>query len=210
MKYKLSNKASLALLKQELGVEVKYPLIYKPKLKIDGNKEQVISVITEEDSKVIVPAIWGILPHLYEGSWRKFQKMKNTLHVTTDTIFNNVLSKEALQQRRCLIVVTGFYIYCLNGTKINDLLVEKETVKPFYLAGIYNVLKDGFITCAVINTEANVTLTTSNNLYDTMPLEIPRLLANTWLHKKTPLSEIRRILSTPYTTELKLNKATKV
>lgn len=210
MKYKLSNTASLNLLKKEFGVEAKYPLVYKTKLKIDGNKEQLVSVITNENPKQIMPAIWGILPQCYEGSWQKFQKMKNTLHITTDAVFNNVLSKEALLKRRCLIIVTGFYVHYLNGTKVDDFLVEKEASQPFCLAGVYNVLKDGFITCAVINTEINISLKAINNLYNVMPLQIPRLLMDTWLNKEASLSEIRRILATPYTAKLKVSKTTAV
>ena len=75
MKYKLSNIASRTLLRQELHTDVKYPLLYKPKLKIDGNKEQTVSIITMDEPTVVTPGIWGILPQNYEGSWKNFQKL---------------------------------------------------------------------------------------------------------------------------------------
>lgn len=206
MKYKLSNIASITLLRQELGIDVKYPAVYKPKLKIDGNKEQSLSIVTMDNPNELEFGIWGVLPHFYEGSWQKFQKIKNTLHVKSEAIFTNVLYREALLKRRCLIVVTGFYTHHLKGNMIRNFLVEKEPLRPFYLAGIYNVLEDGFLSCTVINTDANKELSSINNLYDVMPLQIPKLLKNVWLNKETSLKEIKHILSKPYETNFNINE----
>jgi putative SOS response-associated peptidase YedK len=206
VKYKLSNIASRTSLIQELDTDVKYPLLYKPKLKIDGNKEQTISIITMEEPSIITPAIWGILPQNYDDGWKTFQKLKTTLHVTRPELFNTILYKEALLKRRCLIVVTGFYTHNLKNAKVENYLIEKDPVRPFFLAGIYNILEDGFLTCSVINTETNSLLSSVNNLYEYMPLVIPNLLRNHWLNKNTSLEEIEQILSKPYTSKLKINK----
>ena len=205
LKYKLSNTASKTLITEELGLSLKYPALYKPRLKIDGNKEQTISIITMDDPKVIIPGIWGILPQDYKGSWKTFQNLKTTLHVSKEELFTNTLYRDALMKRRCLIIVTGFYMYYLNGAKVKNYLVEKDPIHPFYLAGIYNILEDGFITCSVINTETNDKLTSMNNLYEFMPLELPKLLKNHWLSKETSLEEIKQILSKPYSSRLAVN-----
>lgn len=206
MKYSLSNTASKTFLKQSLGVNFKYPNIYKPKLRIDGVSEQSISIITMNEPTLVTQAIWGILPQDFEGDWKKFQKLKTTLHVNKSELYKNILYKEALKKRRCLIIVTGFYAYQLNGEKITHYLIEKEPLKPFYLAGIYNVLKDGFITCSVINTKTNKTVNFTNNLYEVMPLQIPKLFKNIWLSKETSINEINYIISKPFATDFKIQK----
>ncbi|MFY7671300.1 SOS response-associated peptidase family protein [Tenacibaculum sp. MEBiC06402] len=206
MKYKLSNIASKTTITQELRLSLKYPALYKPRLKIDGNKEQTLSIVTIDNPNVIIPGIWGILPHNYSGSWKNFQKLKTTLHVSTEELFTNALYQQALIHRRCLIIVTGFYMHYLNDSKVKNFLVEKKPIKPFYLAGIYNVLADGFITCSVINTKANKKLASKNNLYEYMPLVLPKLLKNHWLSKESTLEDIKQILSKPYSFKLAVNK----
>lgn len=206
MEYSLSNVASITMLHEELGVFCKYPNIYKTKLKIDGQKEQTISVITMDDSQYITQAVWGILPQDFEGDWKKFQKIRRTLHVKASTIPNNILFREALQKRRCIVVVTGYYMHLLKGKKIESFLVEKSPLRPFYLAGVYNVLEDGFVTCSIINVDVNETLNSINNLYEVMPLQIPRILKEVWLDKKTSSEEIAHILSKPYATRLSAQK----
>ena len=206
MKYSLSNTASATLIKEALNVEFEFPNIYKPKLKIDGSSEQSISIITMEDSTVITYGIWGILPQNFDGEWKKFQNFRNTLHVHESEISKNVLYKEALEKRRCLIIVTGFYMYHLEGKNVVNYLVEKETLRPFYLAGMYNVLEDGFISCSVINTRTSDALQSINSLYKVMPIQIPKLFKKSWLAKETCRKDINYILSKPYLTKFKIQR----
>lgn len=206
MNYSLSNKASKTLIEQDLGFNFKYPHIYKPSLKIDGYREQSISIMTIDEPSIITQGIWGLLPQNFEGDWKNFQRIKTTLHVNKNEISKNVLYQEALEKRRCLIIVTGFYTHHLIGKEVTSYLVEKEPLWPFYLAGVYNVLEDGFITCTVINTHANASLNSINNLYEVMPLQIPKKYKNSWLDKKTSIIEINSIISTPYLTNFKIQR----
>jgi len=206
MNYKLSNTASKTSLELTFGLSIKYPNIYKTRLVIDGLKEQSVAVITMHEPNYITEGIWGILPQDFQGDWRKFQKLKTTLHTNKDEISKNILYKEALEKRRCLILVTGFYMHHIVDTEIETYLVEKENRKPFTLAGIYNILEDGFVTCTVINTEVNDLLSSENNLYNYMPLEIPSLFKNMWLNPQTATEDVQYIISKPYLTKFKIQK----
>ncbi|KAB8151649.1 hypothetical protein EZY14_017230 [Kordia sp. TARA_039_SRF] len=204
MNYQLSNTASKSHLELTFGLPIKYPNIYRPKIRIDGRKEQSIPIITMEEPNYISEGIWGILPQDFEGDWKRFQKLKITLHTNAKEIQQSILYKEALKKRRCLILVTGFYMHHIVQNDIETFLVEKETPKPFAIAGVYNVLEDGFLTCTVINTESNDLLTSEKNLYNQMPLEIPALFKNMWLNPKTNIEDIKKIIDKPYLTKFKI------
>ncbi len=206
MNYKLSNVASKTMLEDFTKLKLKHPNIYKPKLKIDGRKEQTISVITIENTNEITYGIWGILPQGFKGDWSKFQKIKRTLHVYKEDVFTNILYKKSLSKRRCLILVTGFYMHKLSENYVENFLVEKKNQQPFYLAGIYNKTEDGFITCSVINTKANKKLNAINNLYEVMPLQIPEIFKNKWLSTSTALEDIKFLISKPYATKFSVQK----
>ncbi|AXG68148.1 SOS response associated peptidase (SRAP) [Kordia sp. SMS9] len=206
MNYYLSNTASRTHIELTFGLPLKFPNIYKPRLVIKGHKEQSIPMITMEEPHVISEGIWGILPQNFEGDWKKFQQIKTTLHTNKEEIQKSVLYKEALSKRRCLILVTGFYIHHIIDNSIETFLVEKEPPKPLALAGVYNILEDGFLTCTVINTDINDTLSSETNLYNFMPLEIPSLFKNMWLNSKTDLEDIEKIIEKPYITKFKIQK----
>jgi putative SOS response-associated peptidase YedK len=206
MNYKLSNIASKTTLELNFGLPLKYPNIYKSRLVIDGLKEQSVAIITMNEPNYITEGIWGILPQNFEGDWEKFQQLKTTLHTNKNEISTNVLYKEALEKRRCLILVTGFYIHQLIDNEIKTYLVEKDNAAPFALAGIYNILEDGFVTSTVINTEMNDLLSSEENLYDYMPLEIPLLFKNMWLNPASNIEDVQHIVSKPYLTKFKIQK----
>lgn len=206
MNYRLSNTASRTSMELAFRLPLKYPNIYKPRRIINGRKEQSVPIITMDDSNCISEGIWGILPQDFQGDWKKFQKLKTTLHTNKEDIKKNILYKEALKERRCLILVTGFYVHHLVDNEVQTFLVEKKPLTPFSLAGIYNVLEDGFVTCTVINTEVNDILSSERNLYNQMPLEIPSLFKNMWLSPKTSISDIESIVDKPYKTKFKIQK----
>ncbi len=206
MKYKLSNIASKTLIEDFTKLKLKYPNIYKPKRNIDGLKEQNVSIISMDNPNEITQAIWGILPQNFEHSWKAFQKIKSTIHTDKSELFNNVLYEEALFNRRCLVIATGFYTYQVHETKIRKYLVERNDRQPFYLAGIYNVTEDGFTTCTIINTEAEEELKTYHNIYNSMPLPIPKIFKNIWLDKETDLENLQFILSKPYLSNFTMQK----
>ena len=122
MNYKLSNIATKERIKNFTKLSFEYPHLYKAKRKINGLKEQTVSIITTENSNVITQGIWGILPQNYAENWSKFQNIKNTLHTDKLEIKKNILFKEALFSRRCLFIVTGF---------LADLFTESKSCHAF-------------------------------------------------------------------------------
>ncbi len=204
MNYKLSNIATKERIKDFTKLSFEYPYLYKPKRKINGLKEQTVSLITIENPSVITQGIWGLLPQNYTENWSKFQNIKNTLHTDKLEIKKNILFKEALLSRRCLLIVTGFYTHKVIDSTIKNYLVEKKNQEPFYLAGIYNVTSDGFITCSVINTKSSEELNSFNNIYEVMPLQIPKIFKRMWLDSKTDIEEIDYLIDNPYDTKLNI------
>lgn len=206
MIYKLSNIASKERIEEYTKLHFKYPYLHKPRRKINGLKEQTISIINMDSPNEISHAIWGILPQNYNDNWNKFQHIKKTLHTNKNEISNNILFKEALKLRRCLFIVTGFYTHRVINGKIENYLVEKEKQEPFYLAGIYNITDDGFYTCSVINTKASKELNDFNNLYEVMPIQIPKIFKKLWLDKDATSKDIDYIINTSYDTKFTIQK----
>ncbi len=206
---KISNIAEREFIEKELGIKYKFPRLYTPSSVIDGTQEAILSIITMDQRNHISYAIWGLLPNNYEGEWSDFQKALDTLNVSKENLNSNGIFEESYHKRRCLIIITGFFIYHLHNGSLYPYYVYLNAKKPFYMAGIYNILDDGFITCSMLMTKTTGIVDKIQNLSTTMPIFIPDDLRNSWLNSKTDMNEINHILNLPNTLELKAHPIAK-
>ncbi|RZT00041.1 SOS response-associated peptidase family protein [Aquimarina brevivitae] len=194
MFYKLSNSVTKKQLEHEIGMPFEHPNIYCPNPIVDGLKETTLPIIIAEKPKVISHGIWGILPKEYEGSWEDFQNVYNTLNFTASEIKTNSIYSHAYQNRRCLIIVDGFFTSYYMHKKMYPIYVFNSTKKPFFIAGIYNKLSDGFITCSLLLKKATSFISKIQNLTSLMPAIIDPQFKDEWLNSNTDLKEIDHIL----------------
>lgn len=150
MRYKLSNMATVKQLEQFAGAKFLFPKIYKPNAVYTGLEEELLPIITQENKNDINYGIWGILPHNYKQDWQEFQNLKQTLTVVHNDIkYNSVINSDC-STKRCVILVTGFFTNFLHKGKLYPHIVYTIKNKPFYVAGYYNTLQDGFLTVTMV------------------------------------------------------------
>ena len=200
---KISNIAEKELIEKELGVTYKYPKLYTIHSVIDGSEESTLSVVTSENPDQISYAIWGILPTSFTDEWSEFQKAFSTLSVHRDDLNSNRIFQEPYRHRRCIIIITGFFIYHLHNGSLYPYHVYLNTKKPLYVAGLYNTLDDGFITCSMVMTKATGVVDSIQNLNDDMPLFVSGDCYNTWLDSNANKADVDNILFNPCHLELK-------
>lgn len=194
MYQRLSNRATLSQIESEFNLPFLYPDIYAPCPVIDGSKESLLPVITDANEAYIQFGIWGILPENYDGSWKSFQKIEKTLHVSDSSLFeNDSRLLPSREKHRCLIIISGFFTYRIEDGIAQPYYVHLPNHKPFSLAGIYTILNDGFITCSFLLTPAKNGFQNIPNKEKMMPLVIPGSIRNIWLNKRTPLGSIQTL-----------------
>jgi putative SOS response-associated peptidase YedK len=197
MFYKLSNAVKKNQIEKDLNLRFKYPNLYSPNLIINGLTEASISIVTMQNREEINFAIWGLLPENYKEDWSTFQEASNTLNLNLDQIKSMDWMKSALEYRRSLILVSGFFGYLLRNNRLYTYYISLPSDKPFYLAGLYNKLDDGFLSCSVITTKANKFIKSYHNIDNQMPLIIPESVMDTWLSNETDSDDIQNIISNP-------------
>lgn len=195
MYYKLSNIADRITLESSFGIKFRFPRLYTPSHVINGLQEELITVITQENPEIAHPSIWGILPEAYEDDWQYFQEVSNTLNMHIDEITSKEWCLKALLERRCLIMVTGFFTSYIYKGEIYPYYVHLPDNEPFYVAGIYNRLEDGFITSSLLVGPANQNIREIQHLTDVMPFYIPQNMADQWLTFEGSQKEIKEFMS---------------
>jgi putative SOS response-associated peptidase YedK len=195
MYQKLSNRASVSQIEKEFDLRFLYPEIYTPIPIIDGSRESILPIITNSEDAFIQFGIWGILPEHYDGSRKSFQKIEKTLHISDTTLFQNEsIFFPSLEKNRCLIIVSGFFTYTITDGLTQPYYVHLPNHQPFSLAGIYNTLNDGFITCSFLLTPVKSAFHNIPNVQKMMPLVIPSSVRDIWLSKETPLCSIQALM----------------
>ena len=194
MYYKLSNIAERRVLEREFGIPLEYANLYKPAQVINGLNEETLLVITSENKECISPAIWGILPEEFTDDWNIFQNISNTLNLGENDFYEDSWYSKAFSQRRCLVIITGFFTAFLHKGTIYPYYVKRRDDNPFCLAGIYNRLEDGFLTCSIITCQANGFTKKIQNLGYQMPLILRKKAWNKWLNNNLDETTTRKML----------------
>lgn len=203
MIYKISNVAERERIEAAFGIPFKYPHIYSPSLIINGFNETNLSVVTMQAPHEINYAIWGLMPQDFKEDWHIFQNNANTLNVGLHNLENIQWMKESLARRRCLIIVSGFYTHLLHNGATSTYHLCEPSQKPFMLAGVHNVLEDGFYCSALITSSGNTPISSYHDLSNMVPVVIREEDMGFWLSKDTSLDKIKDYIRKPPKVALK-------
>jgi len=203
MIYKLSNEASTSEIEKEFGIPFRYPNLYTPNPLINGFNETNISVVTMENQNEITFAIWGLMPQDFKEDWHIFQDNANTLNVQLDELENVSWMKDSFKERRCVIIVTGFYTHLLDNGNTCSYYIHQESEKPFYLAGTYNTLNDGFLCAALMVGKTDTFVSNYHNISNLAPIIVPKEKVSVWLNDGHDMESLKEIIERPHNTKLK-------
>lgn len=178
MYYNLSNIASVDEMKSLFDVTFKYPDIYLKRPLINGLNEELLPIITDKNIHEIDFGIWGILPEDYKEDWGVFQKTMNTLNLSLSDLDS---SDRFSLNRRCIIIVTGFFLSYIYKGEIYPFYTYQKSKAPFALGGVYNTTYDGYITCSMLLTKISSKASKHHNIGKLMPLAISKTNYKSWL-----------------------------
>lgn len=185
------------------GIPLKHSELYQKSYLINGKEETIVPIITKENQHEISFAIWGILPENYDEDWFKFQEHIDTLTIRVDELKNNELFENLKNIKRCLVLVTGFFTHYLKEGKTLQYYISNKSQQPFYLAGYYNKLNDGFLTFTLLLTHQNEEIKKHQNLTKYMPTIINSKDKDLWLSDDITIDKIEAFLKKQ--TQVKLN-----
>ena len=197
MYYKVSNTATRNDIENEFGVTLKYPRLHLPSPVINGLEEELLTIITEDNQNLVNFAIWGMLPSNYTGDWETYQQIENTLNVPMDKVSNNSLPLIGNGYKRCLIIVTGYFVTHLHNGELYPYYVHLPKNKPFMIGGLYTTLNDGFLTTSIlVGKGINGISPEIHNLGHEAPLIIPMKNMADWLDHKLMNSDLENLIET--------------
>lgn len=204
MFYKLSNTCDLKTIENEFDANFRFPNLYEPETIISGTEESNLAIITAQNPKYIDYAIWGLLPEDYDDDWDRFQNITNTLNTTVDDLnLSEEIYSKSFDERRCLIIVNGFFTSRIYNGKLRPFHVHLKDYKPFCVAGIYNKLNDGFLTCSLLTLKYSSNLNDLPHLGTQRPLIFKESDYEEWLSVDKSNSDLEKLIRFHKTPDLK-------
>lgn len=196
MYYKVSNTASRNVMENEFGVNLKHPRLHMPNPVIQGLDEELLPIITEDNGNQVNFAIWGMLPNNYTGDWETYQQLENTLNTPLDHLNDKSLTLKEINPKRCVILVTGYFVSHLHQGELYPYFVHLPKNEPFFIGGLYTTLNDGFITASLlVGKSTNGIPREIHNLRQEAPLIIPKKQKTNWLEHKLESADLEDLIA---------------
>ncbi|KKM69579.1 hypothetical protein LCGC14_1449430, partial [marine sediment metagenome] len=153
----------------------------------------------QEYPEEINPAMWGLVPKHAVKNIEGFYKDYNTLNARSEKVFNCVNYRDSIRERRCLIIVDGFY----SPRYINSLscpyYCHLKDDSLFAFAGIYSEIDDGVYSCSILTVGDHGFTVKANNVRKRMPLLLESEFEYEWLRNDLSETNIKELMRVGFT-----------
>jgi putative SOS response-associated peptidase YedK len=176
--------------------------IAAPQLFINGFSYPVRHIIKQQENQYINGGQWGFLPsYIHTADEAKdFRKKYTTLNARSEEVFDKIMFKNAIMEKRCLIPATAF-IESRHEKKMKfPYTVAVKDCEIFSFAGIYNTWKDETgeekTTYTILTNDAvaGSLMAHIHNSKLKQPLILPSTLENNWLENDLHENQIKELM----------------
>jgi putative SOS response-associated peptidase YedK len=186
-RYKLTTTVQELAAMLDAGVD---PRLEKQPRRFNVAPTDVMPIVRVVDGRRwILPARWGLVP-----LWARDLKIGSTMiNARSETLFQKPAFRESLRNRRCLVVVDGFYEWQQQGGRRVPQLIAFEDGRPFTLAGLWARWKGepGEVeTFTIVTTSANDAL---RAVHDRMPVLVDERDREEWLDPDNATVDLERL-----------------
>ena len=170
---------------------------------VNGFQFPKIPLITEKNGWQAFE--WGLIPEWVKSDKNAYEIRSKTLNARGESIFEKPAFKDAAQNRRCLVVVDGFFENHHEGNRVIPYFICHKEAQPLSLGGLWSEWENeqGVFrhTVSIVTTQANSRMEFIHNNPKVrarggarMPLILPRENEQAWLDSSLKQDEVRRLI----------------
>jgi putative SOS response-associated peptidase YedK len=155
------------------------PPLFKPRYNI-APSQSVAAIRIEPDttSRKLVMLRWGLIP-----SWAEDPKIGlQCINAKAETVAEKPSFRAAFKKRRCLVIVTGFYEWQIQGRSKQPMWIGLKSQRPFAFAGLWEHWQPpkgtDIESCTILTTEPNALM---RPIHNRMPVILSPASYDQWL-----------------------------
>jgi putative SOS response-associated peptidase YedK len=194
---------SYALKKEDIELRFdtrfKEPDVYEPVYHVSAFSLPKAPVITNEEERTMKMLNWGLIPFWVKDRKTAEDIRLKTFNARSETIFEKPSFRTSIKNRRCLVIVDGFFEWRLVKGKNYPYYIKAAEGGAFALAGIWDTWKnketdEELFTFSIITTKANPLLEKIHNKKKRMPAILRKEDEFRWLETDLSKEDVYSIL----------------
>lgn len=198
-------KEKVEKLEKKLGVELPQQplrdLFNAPQYHLNGFVHPNMLIIPQQFPKLLVPAVWGIVPQNKTSKeikeyYKESVAYGGGLNARSEKLFNHFIYKNVALTQRCIIPVSGFFEPHEHLKKKYPFYVHRADNEPLAFAGIYTVI-DTYVTFSILTTKASPLLAKVHNTKKRQPVMLQDDVVSLWLSNQLDSNAIKQIMDSP-------------
>jgi putative SOS response-associated peptidase YedK len=175
---------------------------FKPYWAVSGFEFPFVPALTADDPHYVRTLQWGLIPSWMRSKEEALQMHAKTLNARSEGIHETASFREAIRNRRCVLLVEGFFEWQHMGKQVQPYFIHMPGKEPFAFGGVWSQWNDPgtgelFETTSIVTTAANELMSRIHNVKKRMPLILDKNVWPMWLDAGTPLPEVDRLMQ-PY------------
>lgn len=175
--------------------------VYQPYYARSGYSTDYLYIIKQNESEMIQPAYWGLLPeNITIDKRQEYLSKYRTYNARVDKILNNQnRASNFIKSQRCIILADGIFEPHYRSDISYPHYIKHHDHILFALAGVYTELDDGLYTTTIITREANPYFTEIHNKKKQGTFRMPLILnqedESNWLSNDLKTCDINELLN---------------
>lgn len=143
-------------------------------------------VVASEKPNLLESMNWGLIPSWVRSELEAIKLRSKTVNARIETASEKPSFKQAVKQKRCLVLVDGFYEFRELNKKKYPYFIKLKEQSAFAMAGLYaewaNPSSGEIIrSFSILTTEANSLMQKIHNRKKRMPVILPSGDETSWL-----------------------------
>ena len=129
----LSDEAAIRELREKLKPFVESQLYHA-----SGYAHPHMLIYPDASPYTPMVSVWGLIPFWVKDDEKKLKLWNSTLNARGETIFDKPSFRDSAKNKRCIIILEGFYEHHHKAGKTFPYFIQKKSAEPLTVAGLWS------------------------------------------------------------------------
>ena len=215
MCYSISTKKVSKETEKQFKSKIDSNIVLPSNYHLSGFTQPLVPVISALQPSVITAFNWGLIPDFCKTEKEAKEMQTKTLNAKSETVFTLPSFKHSIREKRCLVLVDGFYEWRTLGKQKYPYFIQYKDSEVFAMGGIFNDWINRETgktehTFSIITTPANALMSKIHNEKLRMPFILQKGFEHQWLNTNLIEAEISDMMQSLPDDQLKAHSISKL